>query len=71
MKIEELQVGQTVDIQYITYTNNGGLRWLRNLKVQEITSDSICFVQMGKTLRVFWIGMSDIKALYKVNKRNK
>lgn len=66
MKIEDLQVGQTVDIQYITYTNNGGLRWLRNLKVQEITSDSICFVHMGKTLRVFWIGMSDIKALYKV-----
>lgn len=66
MKVENLQVGQTVDIQYITYTNNGGLRWLRNLKVQEITSDSICFVQMGKTLRVFRIGLNDIKVVYEV-----
>ena len=66
MKIEDLKVGQIVDIQYITYTNNGSLRWLKNLKVQEISKDLVTFVQMGKTLRIFRLDFNEIKLIYKV-----
>lgn len=68
MKIEELQIGHKVDIQYITYTNNGYKRWLRNLEVVEFTTYGnvkfIVFKQLS-TNKKFEIAQSDVKIVYR------
>ena len=71
MKANELNLGDKVDIIYMTYTNNGGMRrWLRNLQVMDFYKfseprfNSIVFKQLtnGKN---FTITIEDIKAIYR------
>lgn len=67
MKLDELQVGQNVDIIYTTYMNNDGnkRRWLRNLEVIKVLPNGVQFVQHGKTDKTFILNNDDIKAIYR------
>ena len=68
MQVDELQVNDKVDIQYITYTNNGYKRWLRNLEVVKFTTYGnvkfIVFKQLS-TNKKFEIAQSDVKIIYR------
>lgn len=68
MNVQELQIGDKVDIQYITYTNNGYKRWLKNLEVVEFTAYGnvkfIVFKQLS-TSKKFEIAQSDVKIIYR------
>lgn len=62
MKELNLSIGDKVDIIYLTYTNNGERRHLRNLEVINIYETYIDFKQ-GK--RVYQISMDFICRIFK------
>ena len=66
MKLEELQVGQIVDIIYVTEMNNTPKRRnLTNLEVTEVLDKSIKFIQHKEKPRKWWINNDQICAIYK------
>lgn len=61
MKLEELQVGQLVDIIYVTEMNNTPKRRnLINLEVIEILENSVKFIQYKEKPRKWWINNDQI-----------
>lgn len=67
MKIEELQVGQIVDILYTTGMNNTPKpRMLTNLKVTEILPTSVKFIQQKEKPRNWWINNDQIIRIFEV-----
>lgn len=66
MKIEDLKVGQIVDILYRTEMNcTPKPRMLTNLKVTEITPYSVRFIQQKKP-RNWWINNDQIIRIFEV-----
>ena len=67
MKIEELQIGQIVDILYRTEMNNTPKpRMLTNLKVTEILPNSVKFIQQKEKPRKWWINNDQIIRIFEV-----
>lgn len=61
MQIQELKMGDIVSITYKTYNNNEPKpRKLNNLKVIEVLSESIKFIQQTKSFKKYWINNEDI-----------
>lgn len=67
MKIEDLQIGQIVDISYRTEMNNTPKpRMLTNLKVTEILPNSVKFIQQKEKARKWWINNNQIIKIFEV-----
>ena len=67
MKIEELQVGQIVDILYRTEMNyTPKPRMLTNLKVTEILPTSVKFIQQKEKAKNWWINNDQIIRIFEV-----
>lgn len=67
MRLEDLKVGQIVDIIYITEMNaTPKRRNLTNLEVTEILDRSVKFIQQKEKPRKWWINNNQIVAIYEV-----
>lgn len=65
LEVEELQIGQKVDILYRTEMNNTPKpRVLTNLEVIEILSGSIKFIQQKTKPRKWWINKDQIIRIF-------
>lgn len=67
MKVENLQVGQIVDILYRTEMNcTPKPRMLTNLKVTEILPTSVKFIQQKEKAKNWWINNDQIIRILEV-----
>ena len=67
MKVENLQIGQVVDILYRTEMNcTPKPRMLTNLKVTEILPTSVKFIQQKEKPRNWWINNDQIIRIFEV-----
>ena len=67
MKVENLQIGQIVDILYRTEMNcTPKPRMLTNLKVTEILPTSVKFIQQKEKAKNWWINNDQIIGIFEV-----
>lgn len=67
MKLEDLKVGQIVDIIYVTEMNGTPKRRnLTNLEITEILDRSIKFIQNKEKPRKWWINNNQIIRIFEV-----
>jgi hypothetical protein len=67
MKLEDLKVGQIVDIIYVTEMNGTPKRRnLTNLEITEILDRSVKFIQHKEKPRKWWINNNQIIRIFEV-----
>ena len=67
MKVENLQIGQVVDILYRTEMNcTPKPRMLINLKVTELLPTSVKFIQQKEKPKNWWINNDQIIRIFEV-----
>ena len=67
MKVENLQIGQVIDILYRTEMNcTPKPRMLTNLKVTEILPTSVKFIQQKEKAKNWWINNDQIIRILEV-----